>query len=684
MSESILTKNFRRFLPVLLLLACMAAAAGARLRHLPVYDATPVHSFQGHRLLTAVDGYLYLRFTQEYLEGRYEAEDDLRPGRRPMPAPLLVRMTAGASRITGLHPADIAFFLPVLLSSLAVPLVWLMALRLFRGSPGSRNGAAFLAALAASLSPMWYIRTQLGWFDTDSLNLVLTWWLFLAVHGFTAGEKPGRRVLWLAGWLIGAVLLRLWWPQAGTGLAGISLGVYALTVILPSSRGERIIKGAMLAGGAVFAVCAVTGWHGWMPGPFGQIAASLGDHLRFSFEEGSTGLFPAMGRTVAELNPLPLASSLAHTGGHWIAAVVAGIGLIGLFLLWRREVVTFGIPVLVFVVLSFGAQRFLMFLAPAFGLGAAAAVIGLWWPVRNTRRPLPALGAVLLAAVLLAPAAHDTLVRRKASPIFRYNDAALLTAVKHRTPKDAVLWNWWGPGYFAQAMAGRKTLIDGGLQEPRRSWIMAVPMATPSPLLARNWIRFFACHGTGELARLARKLGGVKEAAAFLKTVLGDPAALNAELRARCLGDADRWRAHLFPEKVDAYLYLASGMLMRGSWLPIGRWELGSTGMPRALVRSVNTDWIGVDRKAGVITYEGGGSRYSALLMVSPEELSHSPGGRKGDVVIAVPKVNRLFLLEPRHFNAVALRLLFIYPTATPGFEVVEYNPFVGGVWRVH
>lgn len=119
----------------------------------------------GRPVLFEFDGYLYLRYARDLIEGNYTEHDNLRnyPSGSPRPVfpPLLSSLIAGIAKITGLELEIIGAWLPVFVSAIVVlPLYWLGFM-----ISGSAGGLA--AAFIGTLSPFFVARSQFAFLDTD-------------------------------------------------------------------------------------------------------------------------------------------------------------------------------------------------------------------------------------------------------------------------------------------------------------------------------------------------------------------------------------------------------------------------------------------------------------------------------------------------------------------------------------
>ncbi len=464
-----------------------------------------------------------------------------------------------------------------MLAILMIPLMWVWSRRIF---PDDKLGAV-IASSAVSINYAFYTRTTLGKFDTDALNIVLFWAIGFLLYEFT--RRSGiDRFLYLGLALLSLFGLGYWWFPAGLPLGLIMFFFFGCSIILPSPKRDKWLKGVILGGAAVGGVILVlAGFTSVLPKVINDLLSPYMQHL--TLIQGETkSLFPAMGKTIAELQSLDWKTTMKWIAGSWFVPIIAVAGLLVLVRRERRTLFFVLLPCLFFGIMSFEGLRFIMFLAPGIALGIAAFALKIVRPVAFSlfdRASAATAMAVAAAVILIAPGTvHCMSYGLRAS--FDGNMVLVAQEVNKKAGKSAFVWNWWGPGYMIENYSQRKTFIDGGLQEPQRSWIAAVPLATHNYTLARNWIRFFAKNPMA-ITYFSRLLKDTEKATAFLLEALKDKNKLSEVLEKYGLPKTKRnWAKFLFPE-TEVYLVLLSDMLTHGSWLPIGKYVPGGPDMTK-------------------------------------------------------------------------------------------------------
>lgn len=662
-----------RITVVVYLIGILGAYAFLHGAHVPEYFSHSENVFQGEPLLTTPDGYFYLRQAEDVYSGTYETYDSLRDLSRPVPAPLLATMLATFSSLTNVPLLTSAFyFSPVLAALLLVSMgCW--------GVSIGRTYVGLTAGLVASCSHIWFSRVMIGTFDTDALILPL---LLFALIPFSRPLRGSAiRLCWgVAVSFLALGILKLWWPQGALVMTGLVVAMYAASVVLPEQgRYERLLKAALCIVGAM--LFAYVLW-GNPEGALGRVAAFVRAHVNLALKT-QPSIFTETGETVTELVTLSFSDTIREVAGHWSVAICSIVGFA--VFVWRHRWSAFvvGGPLVLLGMAAIGAgNRFLLFWAPCFGLGIVVFVYDVMRPLLQRVHRRCILIVHLLPLLLLAPSALYCL---SATPpaVHDANAVSLASVIRQKTPPDSFIWNWWGPGYMQQYFGRRRTLVDGGKQQPEPVFIASVPFATNDPLLARNWIKFFSVHRYG-LAELAKWVGGKAEAVAFLQALFAHPESLESMLARHPFPQDRAWDTWFFPEQ-EVYMILHTEMLVRSTWNSLGRWDPVTQEHEKVTVHMTPVSQVQLNRKQGVaIDKEGNAVEYAKLYFVHPQRLSHDPVRAKGPVAMLFWQSPYFYTLQQTHFDCLAYRLLFIYPNTTPGFEPVVFNPYVGGLWRVH
>ncbi|WP_027366912.1 STT3 domain-containing protein [Desulfocurvibacter africanus] len=694
-----------RFSILLLVLIVTAAwTLGLHLARLPDWTNQRGSTFvAGQPLLTTADGYYYLRLAEEHASGEYRDRDELRPGqiKRPEHVPPVSALASALHKTLSIPMRELAFYLPpalAVLSSLALALAgWAVA--------GPWGGLA--AGLAGAASPFWFVRCSLGWFDTDPLNLFFPVLAALGLTGFAFGpwgywsarsrqvqnepeQPPGSWRVRAAQLLLcaaGIVGLALWWPSVGLLALPLFCLAYGLSFMAPASRTERLAKLGLLLLLAAGLGFLGLGLHRHLPQALAGFT-SLGDsalaHLGLITKQ-SSGAFAEVGQSISELTPLEISRLPQDLAGGWLplAASLAGLALAALRRDWAALMLI--LPFVLLGALAGFAQRFVIFLVPAYALGLSllAGTLAARPGIARLRPAMRLALAGLLAMTLAAPGVWASLTR-PVHPAFNTAQAALAMSVGSAGSSSGLFWNWWDQGYFLQYFAKVPTLIDGGSQDPERIFLASLPLASNDPALAARWMRFVAAHDVEGFRRLAQRLGGPRQAAELLRAVFADPEQTEKMLTAAGL-DPGQWKPYLFPAmRKPVFIYLTVDIIYKGWWYYYGSLFSESQAKTPPETTLVPMAMATIDKGRGTMQIGQGILPLSMVVEVSRNGLEHSQGASaEGMVALRVAGSPYLTLLVRPMYDSVAGQLLYGDPKGFQEFKQLAYHPFVGGVWLV-
>jgi len=337
------------------------------------------------------------------------------------------------------------------------------------------------------------------------------------------------------------------------------------------------------------------------------------------------------------------------------------------------------------------ARRLLIFLVPFYAFGLAYFLV--WFSERKFLDNLPPtirqwgiIGlAVFIIAVNSAKAATVAITPKATS----YQVSLAKSAGDNAKP-NAMLWNWWDQGYFLAFYAERRTIMDGGNQRPDLMFIAALPLTVNDPVLAANWIKFFAARGTNAYRSINRHFHNLPKTIEFLKKALSEKEPLDSLLERYKLGQDERyWRNYLFP-KAEVYLYLNHELFEKAPWwFYFGSGEGPSRPGTRPKASFFGPGQFAIDARTGDIAFEDRLMSLSALylskLQPIPRVVAHRTfEGQKGPAALWVRDLDMSYLFDNAMEDSLFMKLLLFDPYSPPkGFELVKYVPLQGGLWRV-
>jgi undecaprenyl-diphosphooligosaccharide--protein glycosyltransferase len=489
-----------------LLLAVLAAASAsyARLAELKQWHASPESRFvNGIPVMTTTDAYYVLRWAQAVRDGSFvahaddplrhyqrlqyprevsefrrgDAQLDWRAQRQPRRLPLLSAMIAAATPLAGSVERAGLYLTPVLAGLFIVPM-FLYGWRI--GQPA----AALLGGLFAAFTPLYFARTQLGFVDTDCLNLFFPWLASLLIVAVDKDSR-GTRVL-LAAAALGATLYAYFQWYEKPAVSALYWATFAMHLAVQRRR-PALVAAALV----VCVVCShpVQAALAFDSG-FGLIARYLGGSNPGDGLSAASAFFPNVMLTVSE-----------QRGGRGLAAFatllarpepgVVGVLSFAAFALLRWKQCLPLLPLLLMAAFAFiSGPRFAMYLAPLAGMGLglliallahrASAVLA--QRSAGSGSPLRLLGridgtAASYAAVL---ALFWFWLLPLSATGSRHSDAAVpadtiraLHRAGTKLPGGAPLWTWWDYGFAYAHLAGLSVFHDGAAQYTPQTNVIA-------------------------------------------------------------------------------------------------------------------------------------------------------------------------------------------------------------------
>lgn len=569
----------------LLLLAILAAGLALRTDQLAHWFSEPQRYFYrdaGERLpiLLSVDGYYYLDLARDVATGTYKSWDPDRyvpqGDSLPLVPPLLSVIAAAISRAGEFALDWVGILLPPLLGVLLAIPVFLLG----RAIAGNLMGLT--AAWFSLLSPLYAVRSGIGWFDTDILNVTFaTTCAYLALrYGVSDDVRARVRILGLL--LVTWILFFWWWDQAPPAVIGLGVTPLLLAALFLS----RPKRSEWVLGGSLLAVLLVIGTF------FAHGKGTLLDPdywlnlFRYIFADDAL-TFPKTANYVNEQQDADFISLVDEIAGHWAVFGIAVVGLSGLF--WRHPRKASVLSGIAFVaILSPIAMRFMVFAAPLLGLGlgyllsAGAHFLG----SRRLRYPVVAILVMLLSWPLLVDLEEDNILAPRWQP---YHIHAMRWLGKE-APTDAVIWASWDHGNPLQYFSGRATIGDGRRHGGPVMYALEVPMASGSPRLAANWMQFYVARGNQGIKHVIRRVGkGSGIGTAYLQRILGagPGEARKMLVRSGYAGEenADAELAFFFPAQTRPIYLFLDELWTIAPWFEIGRWNFSPRPEPKQIYR---------------------------------------------------------------------------------------------------
>ena len=648
-------------------------ALGIRFKDWPQWQKYRVFFFyQNHPNLLGLDSYYYLRLAKELKTGTYKPIDEKRClpelAHRPKPPPLISVLTAGLAHFFPLP--WVAFFLSSLLSSLIIIPYFLWGRQLGNYLTG------FMAASLGVSSFFYYYRTQLGWFDTDCLNV----FFILIIPYFFYCYYESNKYLYLFLTLIFSMLFCWWWMPAKYIIVFLLGLPFLASVFFYKQKKSTIYLKIIFV--CVLSFIFLLKYH-----------QGLSNLFKFIAKEPQ-GTFPNIAASISELG---------HPKWSELARLITGnlfgffVGIIGILSLWRfrpRQMSFLVVP-LGIGLLCFFSKRFCLFFIPFTSLGIAYICWSLGKEIKERGNTFFSyiFMAFLFLLVLFSNLKADFSYR----PYPKYPSfiAQGLSKIKHTSSKEAAIWCWWDIGYLSQYWSNQGTFIDGGSQTPQRTYFTAFPLTTTNQRLASQWIKFFLIQGETGFNRLKKKFG-TKKAINILKTVLSvSKEQARSYLEKYNLGQS--WLNFFFPQKNrEVYLVLDRSLIDKAYWwYYFGTWDIKTRKGHHACIQKIpqaqfkGPFLIGkeckIDLNKGMGKWQGHSFNLKALVFINLKKKiiqKRSYGHTQGFILEIAQPYNEAFLVTERFYHSLFNRL-FVLNLPSAHFVNIYNALHAFQVWKV-
>lgn len=697
-------KKRSRYLELLVVfLIAYAICLGLRLLEAPAWQASHLQ-VSGEKLLATHDAYFWVAGAK---------------GTSRAPGAALAQISSFLHSFTGIKLGNLAFWLPALISPLAILPIVLLG-RFWRVEEG-----ALPASILAGASLGFLLRTRIGFFDTDILTLffplmfcigLIIWlshYLSIGYKGAEAAKEldltfSENHVLVLFGLSFCLGLwgcLYLWFYSAGYT---ILLTMFALALIcawiwkgskwnfLYLTLGLLLMYGISFAGwlGALLALVfiAILYMRPWLiqhtkgilimgiilallffiltnlPDKIYHLIEKVLSYAKISSsapsgEEGSSLSLPSIAQSVREAQNISLSQTISRIAGNWW---IFTLGLIGYgYLVWRKPLAILFLPFLGLALASAKlGNRFSMYGGAAIGMGLGFG-ISLFFARYNLSKRMRWLVQIILCIAALWPI-YNIATQIGPAPILPKVYAKTFIELQEKTPKDARLWQWWDYGYAAQYYAERATFGDGGGRYHKGPYLF--PMArvhmSHSPLQVNQIMKFSTETQQDEYQNNASQF---KNAPLMWRPYLADPVTELREMgpkKAKAFinslaQDKKEWSKDL-PEQ---YLVFSWENLRLAYWISYyGSWDLVTGQASPGKIQMIKGK-AQLNLKEGAITIDQGNIPLDTVAIVNDKKTIKRDYANGTNIYALFNQLSQeIYLMDKKIYESMMVQMLIEEP----------------------
>ncbi|MFA4984110.1 MAG: STT3 domain-containing protein [Candidatus Omnitrophota bacterium] len=520
------------------------------------------------------------------------------------------------------HAAPLAtflFYLPLFFIALLLVLLYLFCLSEWD------NITAFIACLFVGFSPVFFARSSAGWFDTDTLNLIfplIIIWTYLKNYKGGSLRKGLPWVAFSAFWVgLFCFSWANWW------FVFIVLVVYECYCVInlglarwqyKEDNHASVSKHALTL--FLFLLLSAI-WIVIFSGlsPLRELYYQIKESLILN-RALTDSIWPNVYSTVGELKKTTFPQLLNSIGGMSLF-LLGMFSLLGLFLvtarnkkytLFQREaiiILTFWFIAMLFACKS--GIRFSVFLLIPLGVALGWGVSEAYRYFRG-RKAAPCLLAVIIILLGLKLTINARHAAENTLPFMDDNWYSVLTTIKEKTPKDAILNSWWDFGDWFKAVADRRVIFDGQSQNTPQAYWMASCLISDNEDRAIATLRMLNNGGNGAFEIINRSFRDPLRSVNFLQGLLS----LDENSAKKLLdesfppGDAAEIAGILFKGPAEAYFIVDQSLPDKISAISfIGNWDFNKAYIKNNLTKNSKQDLIaylvkcGVDRKSAERLY---------------------------------------------------------------------------------
>jgi asparagine N-glycosylation enzyme membrane subunit Stt3 len=527
---------------ILVILLFSLAVRGAWLSD---YAGSVEYTWNDEVLLTTNDAYHYATSTKIAVDGNIHGNPNLIHDKVLAPNGAIIATAAMLSKVFGLSVDTAALYTPMLFAGVSGVLVFLILHVL------GYSAAGLLAGLLTTSAKIYFIRTRVGYFDTDiftltvPLALITFGILLLRDERFTYALIAAllliiQKFFYINNPLLSESILILFFMYVAIFRYRSIPSVASILLFLPTMLAfeipisievgmvlgifywvthnhleiEKLRKITLIAAIAVLPLSnlAEYGWDkfSYFSNPGAQSEATA---IAFSYTN--------VAETVDEIQKADISKLADLSIGGTVWGVISLIGL-GLLILHRSAAILLAAMLALGLTSIWSGERFTIYAVPALSIGLAYA---LYFLSKMSGQKLPKLLQQinnkklssaspniirysiygLGALVSLIPIYQNTsfALSYDAPPILTTDEAAVLDALgKNSSPLDKVI-AWWDYGYEIHYFAGRQTIASGAAA-PEQLFALSTIFSSPEQKISHAMTNALSEAGAGKIDRHMR------------------------------------------------------------------------------------------------------------------------------------------------------------------------------------
>ena len=469
----------------------------------------PEFYFNGEFMLTTNDAYYYAEGARDMLAG-FHQQNDSSPFNHPISTIVFY-----ICKILPFKIESVMFYM----SALLAPLIALPVILISNEFKALKAGA--VAAFMSVILPGYLVRTSLGYFDSDMLNVTFALFIiYLLIRLLNANEQ---KFIVLPGVFVS---LYLWWYKSSYALIlSIIFIFFIYTLAFMRSRIENyqaiffmfisivsfniFSKDPLIANKIlILNLAVIASFYAIFCkykkllsprnlsiflaimlaifiyfGGFDLIISKIGSYvLKSSSEVASKFHFISEYTLIDEVKSASPLYFVYFMAGNILILLAAVIGYLALCFKFRPFLLS--LPLLGLGALSlFGGVRFAMYITPLVALGFGY-FLHFFLNLFDLRNSLKNLSFFIFAAAALDPNLEIAYSYRPHT-LITHDEAMALDQLKKAAKRDDYVLSWWDYGYAVRYFADVKTLNDPGRQGGENGYFVSLALRKDEAISAK-------------------------------------------------------------------------------------------------------------------------------------------------------------------------------------------------------